>query len=341
MSRDASFIGAPELVLFPKFFGARSVLFRAGLELSVMNGSLRWLGVMRRLRLIPSLKTFLKPLRFLARQLTHICRDSGAMMVEVTGPTVSDGEHVTHRWTLLADPGEGPFVPTIVARALLRNPKLIKPGARPCLAELPLQSYMDATADIGITTSVFRESKPPLFRAALGHAWHQLTPQMQTLNNVQDCESFSGRARVERGSSVLARLAGVLLRFPKASQDVPIRVTKTRTATGETWVRDFTGRRMRSHLTSPGPGRVCERFGSLNFELELGVEDSVVHWPVRQGWFLGFPLPKCLLPISKTREFTQDDVFQFDVGLYLPITGALIVAYRGWLQPECGRDSDA
>jgi NAD(P)-dependent dehydrogenase (short-subunit alcohol dehydrogenase family) len=115
---------------------------------------LQFLGELRRLRWIPGLKTFLKPLRFLARLLTHLCRDHGAMVVEVTGPNLSDGEHEVHRWTLLADPGQGPFVPTIAVRAILRDSAQIKPGARPCLAELPLQTFTDAMADIGVVTSV-------------------------------------------------------------------------------------------------------------------------------------------------------------------------------------------
>jgi hypothetical protein len=160
---------------------------------------------------------------------------------------------------------------------------------------------------------------------------------MQALNNVQDCESFSGRTVVTRGRTVLARLAGVLLGFPSPGADVPTQVTKTRIRSGEIWERDFGGRRMSSRLTGARDGHVCERFGALKFELELAVEESIVHWPLRRGWLLGVPIPKFMLPISKTREFTRDGVFHFDVGLYLPITNALIIRYEGWLKPDFER----
>ena len=45
-------------------------------------------------------------------------------------------------------------------------------------------------------------------------------------------------------------------------------------------------------------------------------------------------MPSLLLPKSCTREFAVDGVFHFDVGLYAPLTGSLIVRYRGCLRPD-------
>lgn len=180
-----------------------------------------------------------------------------------------------------------------------------------------------------------RSEKPTLFQAALGDTWHGLPRCVQRLHSVQDVESFSGRARVTRGRGLIPLLAAWLFRFPEEGDDVPLTVTKTRTRRGETWVRSFAGRRFRSFLTpSARPSRCRERFGPLTCELELPVKDATLHLPVRRGWFLGIPLPSLLLPGSCSREFAVNDTFHFDVGLYAPLTGGLIVRYRGWLDPD-------
>ena len=110
---------------------------------------------------------------------------------------------------------------------------------------------------------------------------------------------------------------------------MPLTVTMTRTPAGEAWERNFAGRRLSSFLTpSPRPGHVRERFGLATYELELPVEDGALHFSVRRGWLLGIPLPSLLLPKSCTREFAVDGAFHFDVGLYAPLTGGLIVRYQ-------------
>jgi hypothetical protein len=177
--------------------------------------------------------------------------------------------------------------------------------------------------------------KPTLFQAALGEAWHDLPQAVQRLHSVRSVERFCGRARVTRGRGFFPLVAAWLFQFPKEGDDVPLTLTKTRAATGEVWERSFAGRRLRSFLApSDRPSHCRERFGPLACELGLSVEDAALHLPVRRGWFLGVPLPSWLLPVSCSREFAVDGGFHFDVGLYAPLTGGLVVRYRGWLEPE-------
>jgi hypothetical protein len=89
-TRLASFISTPDTVLFPSWFGASSVLFRAGLELEFMHSSLSILGRLRGFRLIPSLTLFYRPLDFLAGALASLGTDTGGMVVSVTGRIIRE-----------------------------------------------------------------------------------------------------------------------------------------------------------------------------------------------------------------------------------------------------------
>jgi hypothetical protein len=180
-----------------------------------------------------------------------------------------------------------------------------------------------------------REPAPTLFQAALADRWDALPPAVQRLHSVRGTESFTGRARVVRGRSPIARLAAWLLGFPRAGDDVPLRLTLTCLPHGEAWERSFDGRRLRSRLL-PSPRRYCyrERFGAFTFEQALPVKDGVMRLRVRRGWLLGVPLPSLLLPRSCASECAVDGRFQFDIGIHLPVSGALVVRYQGSLAPE-------
>ena len=84
--RWASLIGAPELQLFPKAFNARSVVFRAGLELGVMHWGVAFLARLRALGLVPNLTVFLGPILWMSERLKPFGSDRGAMAVDVTRP---------------------------------------------------------------------------------------------------------------------------------------------------------------------------------------------------------------------------------------------------------------
>jgi hypothetical protein len=180
-----------------------------------------------------------------------------------------------------------------------------------------------------------QDPAPTLFQRALGNKWQELPPCVRRLHSVRDAESFSGLARVTRGRGLVAGVAACLLGFPEGGDNVPLTLTKTRMPTGEIWERNFAGRRFHSVLTpSDRAQHYRERFGPFTYEQELSVEDGVLHFPVRRGWLLGIPLPSLLLPRSCSREFAVDGAFHFDVGLYAPLTGGLIVRYQGRIGSE-------
>ncbi len=335
LRRRAWLIDVPDTSLFPAHFQARSVTFRAGLELGIINWSLSLLAVLRRIGLSPGHIIFVAIGYRMAAFLKPFGSDKGGMVVAVTG--LCRGQMVTRRWNLVAQAGDGPFVPLVLIRALLRNISQVGPGARPCLAELPLSKIEEAMNDMDIKTTRNESTTMPLFQSALDDRWHILPASVRRLHAIYDKESFSGRADVTRGRGILARLAAWCFRFPRAGADVPLTITKIRTGAGETWERNFDGRLFRSYLTPSKRHHYKERFWAFTYEQELPVEDGALQFPIRRGWFMGIPLPRILMPRSNSGEYEVNGVFRFDVELKAPLTGALIVRYRGSVEPDGAR----
>ena len=132
--RWCAFIGAPDLVLFPPRYGARSVLFRAGLELPVLHLGLWLISWGPRLGIIRSLEPFAVPLRWIAKATLPFGSDRGGMIVTVVGRDAA-GQPVRRTWSLVVEAGDGPFVPAIPAYLLTRKILNDCPtaGARPCV----------------------------------------------------------------------------------------------------------------------------------------------------------------------------------------------------------------
>lgn len=333
MERRGYLIHVPDCELFPDQFCARSVRFFAGVELPVMNWALTCLRYLRKVWMVEIPNLGVDGLQWIASLLRPFGSDRGGMVVRVIG--TKGGDAISRRWCLIAESGEGPYVPGIVARALLRNLDRVEPGARPCLSEMALADIDGALQDLVVTTDITEERPVPLFKRALGERWSELDEEARALHRVYDVARFNGTAKVERGTSSLARLAALLFGFPPASDQVPVSVTKRVVRQGEIWERNFGGKRFRSLLSpSPKPHHVRERFGPFNFEQSLPLENGRMRLNVQRGWFLGIPMPRWALPTSTASEFTQDGVFHFDVALGLPVFGSLIVRYRGSLTPS-------
>lgn len=335
MIRRGWLLRVPDTVLVPDWSGARSVVFRAGMELSILNLGLVGLGLLRRFRLIRRIRRWqVSGTLLFARLLERFGSDRGGMVVSVVGHAAGSVLH--RRWTLIAEAGEGPYVPTVPARTLLRRFDRCSPGARPCLAEFTLAEAEAAMADLEIRFHRDDRAAPCLFEGALGPDWQLLSPEIRRLHAFRDGEAFSGTAEVTRGSGWLPRLAAAFFGFPPAGRDVPVQVTMRRLDGMESWVRQFGERRFRSRLRPGGAGRVWERFGPFSFLIALGVSDGALDFPVVAGRFLGLPMQGFLLPHSESRESAPDGLFHFDVALHLPLTGQLMVRYRGWLSPTPG-----
>ncbi|WP_170464978.1 saccharopine dehydrogenase family protein [Ruegeria arenilitoris] len=150
LNRAGYSVDVPDIALLPSWTGAKSVMFRAGLELSVMNRALQFLAKLRQYGRFDVPDVGYAGLYLLSKALYPFGSDRGGMVVSVSGRLGK--QSVTRQWKLIAENGHGPFVPGVMCRALLREPSNIKAGARPCLAEMPRFKVENAMADLQIQT---------------------------------------------------------------------------------------------------------------------------------------------------------------------------------------------
>ena len=153
----------PDNVLFPAAYpGVRSVAFHAGLELAVLHWGLWLLSWPGRGGLVRSLQPAARLLRDIAACLAGLGTDRGGMYVELAGAD-TQGRSVTRTWTLVAEAGDGPWVPclpaVILARKLAHN-DVAERGAMACLGLVSLAEFESEAADLRIDTEVAERPAP-------------------------------------------------------------------------------------------------------------------------------------------------------------------------------------
>jgi saccharopine dehydrogenase-like NADP-dependent oxidoreductase len=139
----------PDLDLhLQRYPAVRSVIFRGGLELGVLHFGLAFVSVLRQARLLPRLPLFAGFAKRASELVINLGSDAGAMHVDVAGKG-QDGRTLRKRWTLVAERGDGPYIPTLAAATLIRKLKrheLSGGRATPCVG---LVSLRDIEAEFG------------------------------------------------------------------------------------------------------------------------------------------------------------------------------------------------
>lgn len=339
-TRFASLAETPDLDALPARYGVRrSAVFRAGLETPVLHLGLLAASLLVRPLPRASLSPLARPMRWVAGLLDRFGTDRGGMVVTATGAD-GNGDPVAATWTLVAEGGDGPWVPSLPALAALRRLAAggVEPGARSAAGFLTLAEVEATFAPHRITSRIARDRRTlpdPLFRRTLGEpAWAALPGAVRAVHSPGPWIALEGEARVEGAATLPARLVARLFGFPRAAERVPVRVEIEADAAGETWRRDFGGTRFRSRLSPAGSGFVWERFGPFRFRLSVPSDAAGLGFVVR-GWRLGpLPLPARLAPRSEAREGVDEaGRFRFDVPIALPLVGR-VVRYIGWLIPR-------
>jgi NAD(P)-dependent dehydrogenase (short-subunit alcohol dehydrogenase family) len=328
----------PDLDLLPRRLpGDPAVAFRAGtdsalhmLGLWLLSWPVRW-GWMRD---APRLAGLLS-------RLQHWTRAGGsrrsAFEVRLFG--VAGRRRLERRWTLIAERGDGPEIPSLAVPILLARlaAGAVPPGATDAGTLLALEDFEPALAALAVSHAVVEdECPPPLYARVMGEDFGRLPRAVRAMHEVLRDGGAGGRAVVGRGRNPLARLVAALLRFPPEGEH-RLHVTFAERQGVERWTRDFSGRRFSSRLSARGGG-LEERFGPFSFAFRLPVEEAGLAMEMT-GWRLGpLPLPLALAPRTPAREWEEDGRFHFDVAIALPLVGP-VVRYRGWLEPPVAAPS--
>jgi hypothetical protein len=328
---------APDLVLLPQRYPTlRAVEFYAGLELSVLHVGLWLLSWPVRLGWLKSLLPLHRMLHWIADRLHGFGSDRGGMLVDVDGISADD-RPTSFRWRLVAEKGQGPFVPAAPAAALvarLARGETLPAGAYPCLGILSLDEILAQVAHLPVYFLGRSKDRSDLFALAMHRDFSRLPEPIRIIHSRRQCASASGRCDVDRGGNPLALLIRALFRMPRAGRDLPVTVRFTQRGGAEHWERDFSGRVMRSRLSRARiPGEITERFGAFVFTIRLRWDGTRLHYQIVKGKLFGIRLPRALLPRVAAFEQVVDDRFRFDVSLRVPLVG-LLAHYRGWLVPD-------
>lgn len=154
-SRLLSPCDVPDLVLLPtRYPGSPSVRFGAGLELPFLHLGMNAMASMARAGLVADWARHAALLKRVADWFKDAGSDAGAMHVAVTGD-LTQGIKSTRTWHLLATDGDGPYVPTLAAAALVRKLQSGDTsflGAKPCIGVLTLSDFARELEGLRIET---------------------------------------------------------------------------------------------------------------------------------------------------------------------------------------------
>jgi NAD(P)-dependent dehydrogenase (short-subunit alcohol dehydrogenase family) len=147
--RRVQLCDVPDLALFPRHFGARDVVFKAGLELTGLNHAIGVLATLKRIRPSFPLPSLAGPLVSLSRLFKRFGTLHGACAVWVTDIWGRQ------RSVALVAHENGPRIPgspaILLARKLLAD-GVHRVGAFPCMGFLGLADYAEFLAPFNIFT---------------------------------------------------------------------------------------------------------------------------------------------------------------------------------------------
>ncbi|MBV9883604.1 MAG: DUF4166 domain-containing protein [Sphingomonadaceae bacterium] len=328
LRRWVALCDVPDLELLPALFPGRpAARFRAGTELAVENVGLWLLSWLVRWRWLRSLLPLAAPLVWAQRALGWIGGARSAMRVELKGWR---GERAVRRaWTILAEKGDGPWIPALAMPLLAARLDDLPAGARSAAGILSLDEFEVAFAPFAIATAIEEDEPPPLYARVMGEDFMRLPPAVRVLHLVNGDLGASGMAEVVRGRGLIARLLCRLMGFPEAAAQVTVSVWMAEEGGVETWRRTFGGASFSSRLSQRG-GLLVERFGLLRFGFALRREADGLSMHFSRWWLGPLPMPRFLMPRGVAREHEAEGRFHFDVPVALPLIGP-VIHYRGWL----------
>ena len=334
--RFVALVETPDLdIVRMRFPSVRQALFRAGVELSILQLGLWLLTFPVRWRIVRSLEPFAELLHAIASWFRRFGSDKGGMIVEATGLNAA-GERARSRWTLVANAGDGPNIPSLPALAMVRAllAGAAEHGAHACAGLLPLEAIAKEFTRYEINTAVTTErlAQAPLLQRALT-AFDQMPQAVREAHAPDPARELVGEVDIDGAENPFAQAIAWVAGFPRAGRGVRAAVTIEREGNGEIWVRRFGSAMFASHLGEVAPGKLTERFGPITFDLDARADERGFTLAIVGARLGELPLPRLLMPQTDARaDMDESGRYRFDVTIGFPTFGRLI-RYRGWLTP--------
>lgn len=320
----------PDLALLPaRYPGGPTVRFGAGLELRLLHRGMNVLAWLARRGWVGNWQRHAKPLKAASDLLRPWGSDAGAMHVTVRGRD-AQGVAIQRRWQLVATHGDGPFVPTLAAAALVRRLArgvALPVGATACVGLLTPQDILAEAAGLRITTAV--DAPQALFPTVMGERYERLHPDLRAFHDLTGAATLHGEVRTQPAQSWLAGLLGLAMGTPRAASQGPLRFELGETGADQQWTRHFPHRSMVSRM-SVRQGALAETLGPVRLTFALEEDAGRLRMKLQRMHFLGLPCPAFLLPQVTATEHGGGGRLHFDVSAALPWIGR-VAAYQGHL----------
>lgn len=290
----------------------------------LLSWLVRW-GWVRSLR---GLARWMRPLQ---RITASAGTDRSAMSVTLRG--WRGDRPVARRWTLVAEQGDGPEIPTLAAALLAGDmvEERIAPGARDAASLLSLERFQPALDGLNVRHAVEELEVPaPLYVQVMGERFDALPSLVKAIHLVHADAGAAGEGEVWRGGGLRGWIVGLVVRFPPAGR-YPLHVAFSEAGGVERWTRNFGPHTFSSELSARGE-QLIERFGPLRFCFSLPSGGRGLAMELQSWSFVAMALPRRLAPKIDAREWEEVGRFRFDVRIALPLVGPLI-HYSGWLRP--------
>jgi hypothetical protein len=187
-------------------------------------------------------------------------------------------------------------------------------------------------------TKTLAPARTGLYPTLVGTNWSDLHPTVRQIHATSRPLTQTGKFRVRRGTSIIARLVHALLRVPRASKASVVTLTIEPHARNERWSRQI-GDVMFATIQAPTrTNQLRERVGIIDLYFTLAVVDGCLHYrPQGARLALGpisIPLPRWLAPRIVASESPRgEDAVSVSVTVSLPLAG-LIIEYDGYLHSE-------
>lgn len=156
-SRWLSYCDIPDLALFPhRYPGVRDVVFRAGVELTLLHLGTWLLSALTRVGMVKNWSAHAHALKRISEWFQSFGSDVGGMHVTLTGIDARD-KTIRRTWYLLAYDGDGPQVPCTPAVILIKKlarGQLPQRGAMPCMGLLSLDELVRAMKHFAIRSAL-------------------------------------------------------------------------------------------------------------------------------------------------------------------------------------------